>query len=187
MSDLTFDSNTAIKIKRHYQEEYTKTLVRLNELRSVLEKMSHVDATADSLASIDVIGTSVSSSSSSGSDASSSSESKEDKPKAKRSYTKKRGRKSIWGKFIKSRLRATQTPLSYDDMTYHAIAIKNLEPGDFEKTRQKIVAAAFNLRNKQDAIDTFAIKGSRTKYMGFKEWFEREGQLKQEFIDKIKP
>jgi hypothetical protein len=180
MSDLMFDSATAVKIKRHYQEEYTKTLVKLNDLKSVLEKLAHVDASSDAV-QIDLVGGSTSEVSETPSKAK-----KKEPAKPKRSYTKKRGRKSIWGKFIKSRLRATQTPLSYDDMTYHAIAIKNLEPGDFEKTRQKIVAAAFNLRNKQDVIDTYAIKGSRTKYMGFKDWFEREGLLKQEFIDKIK-
>jgi hypothetical protein len=70
-------------------------------------------------------------------------------------------------------------------MTNHAIAIKNLEPTDFEAIRKKIIAAAFVLRSKQDKIDNFAIKGSRTKYMGLKEWFQREGLLQDEFRNKI--
>ncbi|MGB3591585.1 MAG: hypothetical protein WBA16_07855 [Nonlabens sp.] len=180
MGNFTFDSATAQSIKRHYQEEYSKTLNKLHELKSVLEQMSGVDPGDEGA----LVSNELTVSSDSPQADSPKKEAKENKPK--RSYTKKRGRKSIWGKFIKSRLKATQTPLSYDDMTYHAIAIKNLEPADFDKTRQKIVAAAFALRNKQDVIDTYAIKGSRTKYMGYKAWFEREGLLKEEYRNKIK-
>ena len=106
-------------------------------------------------------------------------------PKSKRKYKKKPGRKSIWGKFILGRLKATNTPLSYDDMTSHAIAIKNLEPTEFDAIRKKIIAAAFVLRSKQDKIDNFAIKGSRTKYMGLKDWFEREGLLNDDYRTKV--
>jgi|GEM_PF-2391802 len=174
MADYTINEEVAVKMKLHYQQEYSQTVKKLAELKSILEQLTNVDT-----GMIENYATESLEKDSPQNDRGQASE------KPKRKYKKKPGRKSVWGKFIISRLKSTRVPLSYDDMTNHAIAIKNLEPTDFEKIRKKIIAAAFVLRSKQDKIDNFAIKGSRTKYMGLKEWFEREGLLKDEFRNKI--
>ena len=177
MADYKISEEIAVKMKLHYQQEYSKTVEKLAELKSILDQLSDVDAgffdpqmTSDA-------------------DEVSPQNDRGQRPatekKPKRKYKKKPGRKSIWGKFILSRLKATNVPLSYDDMTSHAIAIKILDPSEFDAVRKKIIAAAFVLRTKHDKIDNFAIKGSRTKYMGLKEWYEREGLLKEEYKDKI--
>jgi hypothetical protein len=174
MANYTVSEDIAVKMKLHYQQEYAQTLKKLNELKAVLNQLSDVDTGNTEMAQVQSID-------SSQDEIKSTSSTK----KPKRKYKKKPGRKSIWGKFILSRLRATNTPLSYDDMTSHAIAIKNLDPTEHDSTRKKIVAAAFVLRSKQGKIDTYAIKGSRTKYMGLKDWFEREGLLKDEYRTKL--
>jgi hypothetical protein len=182
MDQVKFNMDIAIKMKLHYQEEYMRTLKKLEELKQVLGQLEMVDTSALQL-NLNTDTITLDSHQSNSTD--SSSTAKEEKPVKKRKYKKRAGSKNPWVKFIKSRLKATQVPLSYDDMTNHAIAIKNLEPQEFEVIRKKIVAAAFLLRSKLDVIDTYAIKGSRTKYMGLKDWFEREGLLKVEFASKI--
>ncbi|AZQ44408.1 hypothetical protein [Nonlabens ponticola] len=176
MSDIKISEEIAIKMKLHYQQEYSETLKKLSELKSVLDQLSEVDSGITDNFVVDI--PEVSPQNDRG-------QRPKTKAEPKRKYKKKPGRKSIWGKFILSRLKSTQTPLSYDDMASHAIAIKNIDPTHFDKVRKKIIAAAFVLRSKQGKIDTYAIKGSRTKYMGLREWFEREGLLQQNFIDKI--
>ncbi len=173
MADYQISEEIAVKMKLHYQQEYAETLKKLAELKSILDQLEGVNTAGDENLSNPLI-----------SSDSTSKEQSTEKPK-KRKYKKKPGRKSIWGKFILSRLKSTRTPMSYDDMTSHAIAIKNLDPTDFDKIRKKIIAAAFVLRTKQDKIDNFAIKGSRTKYMGLIDWYEREGLLKDEYKSKI--
>ncbi|BAO56252.1 hypothetical protein [Nonlabens marinus] len=174
MADYTINQEAAVKMKLHYQQEYSQTVKKLAEIKSILDQLKDVDTgviedyTPEQTVTV-----------------SPQNDRGRDTAAPKRKYKKKPGRKSIWGKFILSRLKSTRVPLSYDDMANHAIAIKNLEPTDFEKIRKKIIAAAFVLRSKQDKIDNYAIKGSRTKYMGLKEWFEREGLLKDEFRNKI--
>lgn len=185
MDQVKFNMDIAIKMKLHYQEEYMRTLKKLEELKQVLDQLEVVDTsslqlnlnTDPSLPDTEAV---------TENNSEKSQEKKVEKPVKKRKYKKRAGSKNPWIKFIKSRLKATQTPLSYDDMANHAIAIKNIDPQEFNAIRKKIVAAAFQLRSKLDVIDTYAIKGSRTKYMGFKEWFEREGLLKVEFSSKIK-
>ncbi len=174
MADYTINEQVAVTMKLHYQEEYSRLVKKLAEIKSILDQLQGVDV-------------GMTDEYSGKADATISPQNDRGKVEAtpKRKYKKKAGRKSIWGKFILSRLKSTRTPLSYDDMTSHAIAIKNLEPSDFEKIRKKIIAAAFVLRSKQDKIDTYAIKGSRTKYMGLKEWFEREGLINDEYRNKI--
>ena len=166
--------DTAVKMKLHYQEEYMRTLKKLEELKQVLDQLDGVET---SNIAVDMDNTFP--------ESTSSTVTASDTPRKKRKYKKRKGTKNKWQKFIKSRLKATQTPLTYDDMTNHAIAIMNLDASDFEKIRKNVVAAAFQLRSKLEEIDTYAIKGSRTKYMGFTEWFEREGLLKVEYAEKI--
>ena len=178
MADYKISEEIAVKMKLHYQQEYSQTLEKLTELKSVLDQLSHVDIGYDEKNSSPLNIPEVSPQNDRG-------QRQDADQTTKRKYKKKRGRKSIWGKFILSRLKATNTPLSYDDMTSHAIAIKNLDPADFDSIRKKIIAAAFVLRSKQDKIDNYAIKGSRTKYMGLKEWYEREGLLEEKYRTKI--
>jgi hypothetical protein len=172
MSNVNLSADTASIVKAHYQTELAATLQKVRELRQVL-------------AELDGVQVDVSDNSSTASSADYSKPSKESKSKSASTRKKKRGRKSFWPNFILSRLKATQTPLTYDDMTNQAIAIKNLDITKFENIKKTVIASAFNLRSKEQKIDNYAIKGSRTKYMALPEWFEKEGVLLQEFRDKL--
>ncbi|MGB5983363.1 MAG: hypothetical protein WBG46_14570 [Nonlabens sp.] len=176
MNQISLDMDTAVKMKLHYQEEYMSTLKKLEQLKQVLDQLEGVETNSIAV-HLDQAAPAISDTA--------GKEKVVEAPRKKRKYKKRKGTKNKWQKFIQTRLKATQTPLSYDDMTNHAIAIMNLDASGFDKIRKNIVAAAFQLRAKLGIIDTYAIKGSRTKYMGFKDWFEREGLLKIEFAEKI--
>lgn len=183
MEQFKFNMDIAVKIKLHYQAEYMQTLKKLQELKQILDQFEQVDTGALQLdLNTAVLPNDVSKSLN---DATTAVSSNNNLQTAKRKYKKRTGSKNPWVNFIKSRLKATQMPLSYDDITNHAIAIKNLDPKDFQDIRKKMVGASYVLRTKKGIIDTYAIKGSRTKYMGLKEWFERDGLLKVEFASKI--
>lgn len=181
-----FSDEIARKMKLFYQEEYAKTLHRANELKSILDQMEHVEVnTHDSSLPVlskgavvvnevqETIATTPLNTAA---------------PVKKRKKYKKRKKdspRSEWAIFILTRLKATQQPLSYDDMANHAIAIKNLDKASFDAVRKSLMGAAFSLRTKYNKIDSYAIKGSRTKYLGLVNWFEREGKLKEEFQQKL--
>lgn len=173
MSNVNLSADTASIVKAHYQTELAAALQKVRELKQVLAELDGVQVE---------VGEQISYTSSSGYTKSSD---KPAKVKSTSTRKKKRGRKSFWPNFILSRLKATQTPLTYDDMTNQAIAIKNLDITKFENIKKTVIASAFNLRSKEQKIDNYAIKGSRTKYMALPEWFEKEGVLLQEFRDKL--
>jgi hypothetical protein len=173
MSNVNLSADTASIVKAHYQTELAAALQKVRELRQVLAELDGVQVDGSEESSV------------SSSASYSKSSDKPAKSKSTSTRKKKRGRKSFWPNFILSRLKATQTPLTYDDMTNQAIAIKNLDITKFENIKKTVIASAFNLRSKEQKIDNYAIKGSRTKYMALPEWFEKEGILLQEFRDKL--
>lgn len=174
MSNVNLSADAASIVKAHYQQELASTLQKVRELKQVLAELDgvQVDASEENYTSY-------------GSNVQVSKKVKKSSASSNSGRKKKRGRKSFWPSFIIGRLKATQTPLTYDDMTNHAIAIKNLDISKFENIKKTVIATAFNLRSKEHKIDNYAIKGSRTKYMALPEWFEKEGVLLKEFRDKL--
>ena len=51
-------------------------------------------------------------------------------------------------------------------------------------TKRAIVNVAFKLRNRDHKIDTFS-NGQREKYVALRSWFDEEGKIKKEYLDKI--
>lgn len=180
MSNVNLSADTASIVKAHYQKELAEALQKVRELQHVLSELEGVKSFALknenflSAASFDDTGKGISNAK------------KPAKSKSTSTRKKKRGRKSFWPKFILNRLESTQMPLTYDDMTNQAIAIKNLDITKFENIKKTVIASAFNMRTKEHSIDNYAIKGSRTKYMCLPNWFEKEGVLLAEYRDKLK-
>ncbi len=161
---------TLRQIKLEYQREYGDTLKRLQELRNVLDQLENVSLPENFLDSGELL-----------TDNKGSKIKKESKKTSAVNKTKeKRGRKSVWGKFIVNRLRSVHRPLTLDELTDHAIVTMKLDPSRFEKTRQSVVSAVFALR-KKDKVVTIPIKGSREKMVGLYNWVDDRGKLIDEF------
>lgn len=185
MAGVNLSSGTASLVKTFYQKELAETIQKMRELKRVLAELEGVNVEeGDDLELGNIV---------SAYGTANDSEiirpkatKKEKTPKSEATRKKKRGRKSFWPNFILSRLRATQVPLTYDDMANHAIAIKKLDITKFDQIRKTVIATAFVLRSRENKIDNYAIKGSRTKYMALPEWFEREGILLPEYRQKLR-
>ena len=100
---------------------------------------------------------------------------------AKREKPKKRGPKSIWGKFIVARLRARQKPLSYDDLIADAMSIQKISEERKSNARASILNAAFRLRTVTGEIVTVGRKGRKEKLIVRTSWLKEDGSLKDEY------
>ncbi len=98
----------------------------------------------------------------------------------------KRGRKSKWGNFILHRLMQAKRPLSYDDILKDSIRVFGLDTkAKLEGAKKVIFSTSFRLKEKEDVVRTFGVKGRRGKYLALKSWCTPGGKLKKEYALKI--
>ncbi len=181
MGTVKLSDDVLKRIKSHYLNEYQQKLQELASLKEVLDELKDVEV----VAAVEDATTSILKSkklSKAKKRATVGFNASIEKPVIKKSP---RGRKSKWGTFIISQLKAKQKPLSYDDLANYAIVKFKLDHADFENVRKKIVGAVFYMRKNDEPIDSYAKKGSRTKYLGLQNWFVKEGKLLPDFKNKI--
>ena len=101
------------------------------------------------------------------------------------SKAKKRGPKSVWGKFILEHLRAVNSPTSYKSLIEEALTFKGLDSNHFGIIRASILNSAFRLRSIQGKVATVGQFGKKEKYLVLTEWLDKEGELLQEHRKKF--
>lgn len=168
---------TLQQIKLEYQREYASALKRLQDLKTVLDQLQEIP-TPENVFELAEPKKEYKSIPETESEASSIED--EDvvpkTPAAPKRSKGKRGRKSVWGKFIVTRLRSVQRPLTLDDLTNHAIVTMKLDPTAFAKTRQSLVNAVFGLRQKSKVV-TVGVKGTREKVIALPTWVDDRERL----------
>lgn len=90
---------------------------------------------------------------------------------------RKRGPKSVWGKFILEQLEECNHPLSYRDLMNVAMEKNNLDKGKFQNVRASILNSAFRLRAIQGKIATVGEDGKKEKFLVLTEWLKKDGSL----------
>lgn len=190
MSNPNFDSSELMSMRSFYEAELHNTLNKLYHIQSVLHKLNGAPAATipvlktgakrgrkPKVASVEAIANRMS-----------------DKPKASGTITKKKssrkgkpGRRSIWGNYILQHLSKVDKPLTYDELFTAAKKDNNIanNPVKEKSVHQAVINASHRLRNTNKAIDTFALKGSRIKYVALKDWFEKDGSVKPEYFSKV--
>ena len=174
---MDISTTTLQHIKLHYTEEYQKTLRKLKDLEAVLQELSQVDVSVLDLENISSINNTQTTSKENILPAASN-------IVPKRSYkkrAKKRGRKSLWGEFVLKRLKAINRPLTYDALANHALVTMGLQQSEYDKTRKSLIAAVFQLRNKQQKVNTANKTGTRDKYVLLSKWTDGNGNPLPEF------
>lgn len=187
------------RIKLEYHREYVSALKRIQDLKKVLDELKDIPMPDSVLDIQETVSkepeqtytaeqetakkeTTVSSSESKEADTIPTF--KKATPVKKRRMTpkntEKRGRKSIWGKFIVTRLKSVQRPLTLDDLANHAIVTMKLDPANFSKIRQSIVNAVFGLRQKEKIV-TVGVKGTREKVVSLPQWLDEREKLLPEY------
>lgn len=168
MKAIKFPETDLSEMRQFYQEELDKTLKRLQHIKAVLDQLGgstpsiHIQVNAARPEAVRVTkGTA-------------------EPVKARQ----KPGRKSMWETLILKRLEQVGKPLTYDELTEEVMTFSKLPEEKRKNTKQAVLNVTFRLRKNGRKVDTFSV-GTREKYIALKEWFDRPGQIKSEFADKI--
>jgi hypothetical protein len=92
---------------------------------------------------------------------------------------KKRGPKSVWGKFILEELKLHDTPLRYSDLIQLAMEKHGKEASDMSKVRASILNSAFRLRAIQGKITTVGEEGKKDKFIVLRQWVSDDGGIRE--------
>ena len=105
---------------------------------------------------------------------------------AKGDVAKKRGPKSVWGKFITNRLRARKKPMSYDELIDDAMFLHKISEERKANARASILNAAFRLRTVSGEITTVGRKGRKEKLIVRTSWLNADGSLQEPYASEFK-
>ena len=95
------------------------------------------------------------------------------------SKARKRGPKSIWGKFILEQLNEKNRPLRYNDLIAIAMEAKGSGADDHPKVRASILNSAFRLRAIQGRIITVGEDGKKDKFIVSRNWVDDDGHIRK--------
>jgi hypothetical protein len=160
------------QLRKTYQDELTKTLAKLQHLKSVLEQLGGEQTLKVHISTEEV---------------SSSKEvvtSKEPKITKERKRRKKRGPKAVWEDLVVKRLRSLNKPMTYEELTDDIIAFGNIPDSKRANTKQAIINVVFRLRQQNRKVNTFSM-GRREKYIALKRWFDEEGNIRESYSKRI--
>lgn len=168
METIKLPESELAEMKTFYQEEYDKTMKRLEHIKTMLVRLGSEEQT-------DVPGVHVKKQASEKSSAT---------PAPVKKRRRKTRRKSKWELLIMKRLRQLDKPVTYDELTDEILNVEKLPESKRKSTKQAVVNVIFRLRNRDGKLDTFSI-GTREKYIALKNWFEQPGEIKKEYAAKI--
>lgn len=95
----------------------------------------------------------------------------------KGSKAKKRGPKSVWGKFVLEQLERTNRPMTYRELMDTAMESKGLDKSRFANVRASILNSAFRLRAISGKIATVGESGKKEKFIVLTNWLNENGTL----------
>jgi len=95
------------------------------------------------------------------------------------SKARKRGPKSVWGKFILEQLEEKDMPLRYNDLIALAMEKKGRKSDDYPKVRASILNSAFRLRAIQGKIVTVGEDGKKDKFIVARNWVDDNGRIRK--------
>lgn len=90
---------------------------------------------------------------------------------------KKRGPKSVWGKFVLDCLTEHNRPMSYKELIHLGMAFKKWPASRFTEVRASILNSAFRLRAIQGKIQTVGRDGKKEKCLILTEWLNESGKM----------
>ena len=90
---------------------------------------------------------------------------------------KKRGPKSVWGKFILKQLAKAQRPMTYKELMDIAMETHGYDKSRFSNVRASILNRAFRLRTIAGKVTTIVELGKKEKFLVSTTWFDEKGEL----------
>jgi len=172
MKTLKLPDTDYADMRQFYEEELDKTLRRLQHIKSILDKIG----TGQSVQIQIIPGA--------GETLLTAASNKKPGAKRKQKSKKKRGPKSMWEMLILKRMRQLDKPVTYEELTDEIMMFSKLPKQKRKSTKQAIVNVTFRMRNKSKKLDTFSI-GTKERYLALKRWFDKPGEIKKAYGDKI--
>lgn len=99
---------------------------------------------------------------------------------------KKRGPKSVWGKFILEQLDKVQRPMTYKELMDIAMDIHGYDQSKFSSVRASILNSAFRLRAIAGKVTTIGELGKKEKFIVSTKWLDENGQLPKAHVKWLK-
>lgn len=93
---------------------------------------------------------------------------------------RKRGPKSVWGKFILEKLKQNNCPMRYSDLIQLAMHEGGRSASEMSKIRASILNSAFRLRAIQGKIATVGEDGKKDKFLVLRSWLDEQGNVRKE-------
>lgn len=93
---------------------------------------------------------------------------------------KKRGPKSVWGKFILEQLAICKRPMSYKELMEIAMKLHGGGNSNYHSIRASILNSAFRLRSIQGKVATVHQEGKKEKFIVLVQWLDDKGMLPKE-------
>lgn len=93
---------------------------------------------------------------------------------------KKRGPKSVWGKFILEQLAICNRPMSYKELMETAMKLHGGGNSNYQSIRASILNSAFRLRSIQGKVATVHQEGKKEKFIVLIQWLDDKGMLPKE-------
>ena len=93
---------------------------------------------------------------------------------------KKRGPKSVWGKFILEQLAICNRPMSYKELMEIAMKLHGGGNSNYQSIRASILNSAFRLRSIQGKVATVHQEGKKEKFIVLVQWLDDKGMLPKE-------
>jgi hypothetical protein len=175
---LDLKSSELEEMRRFYEEEMDKTVVRLRHLQSVLGQLGgpariNINFGGDIPSAPGIEGVRVPVPVS-------------EDTSTKRKRRKKRGRKSIWGEFILTTLKRHNRPMKYSEIIQSAKMQYNLPESRMKQLKAAINQSAFRLRTVHNKIDTVGEDGKKEKYIILSTWLDENKNLEKRYARFIK-
>ena len=99
---------------------------------------------------------------------------------------KKRGPKSVWGKFILEQLDKAQHPMTYKELMDIAMDIHGYDQSKFSNVRASILNSSFRLRAIAGKVTTISELGKKEKFIVSTKWLDEKGQLPKAHVKWLK-
>lgn len=99
---------------------------------------------------------------------------------------KKRGPKSVWGKFILEQLDQAQRPMTYRELMDIAMETYGYDQSKFPNVRASILNSAFRLRAITGKVTTIGELGKKEKFIVSTKWLDDKGHLPKAHIKWLK-
>lgn len=172
MKSIEFTEREIEELKIFYQNEFGKTLERLESIKGILNKFDANEGKIEEKQEL-----------------SNHLESNELENKIKPETFKKKWKenKSKWQSFILELLIQHNRPIKFDDIVEEAIYKFKIPEDKFKNVRQAITNSSFRLRTQHKKIRNFKVQGITGKYYGLTNWFDKDEKLKEQYQDKLTP